>query len=202
VVGLGLRNLSFLGSVIPAGYTDPDQVTTTGQAIFVTGTRLEQIQDLSEFIGQPIAYNLEFDPENRNWIFPDGDHLYIPVDPLLIEGLSRGLYKLVDPDNEGLFAGIIWHPGGTDAVWPLLQLREVDQIPISLQANTEPLAEVLQAFVEVGGLTQPEVNNILAAVSVMAGEVVLVRDFIPESWQPYVMTKEQAIAGGWLTVAE
>jgi hypothetical protein len=155
------------------------------------------IPDIDAFLPPQPAFNWHVDGVTKNWIFPEGDHLYIPADPLLIENLSRGLHKLIDPDRDGLFAGIIWHPGGTDVAWPLLQLREVDQIPISLQADTQPLAEVLQAFVDGGGLTTEEVQDILDAVQVMAGEVVLVKDFIPPSWQPYVMTKEQAIAGGW-----
>jgi hypothetical protein len=46
------------GVILHVGHTDPDQVTTTGQAVLVSGSRLSQIDDLSDFIGQPIAYNL------------------------------------------------------------------------------------------------------------------------------------------------
>jgi hypothetical protein len=183
------------GAVLHVGYTEPDQVTTTGQPVLVYGSRLDQIDDIAEFIGQPIAYNLEFDSEKRNWIFPDGHHLYIPADPLLIEGLSRGLYKLLDPDGDGLYAGIIWHPDGES--FPLLQLRDVDEIPISLAADTQPLADVLQAFVDGGGLTEQEVAGIVGAVQFMAGQVVRVADFIPPSWAGRVMTREQAEAAGY-----
>jgi hypothetical protein len=186
------------GNVLHVGYTDPGSYTTTGQEVFITGDKITQMQDVAQFIGQPVAYNLEFDAEKRNWIFPEGDHFYIPVDPLLIEGLSRGLYKLIDPDGEGLYAGIIWHPQGTDAAWPVLQLRETDDIPISLGADTEPLRETLAEFVEGGGITQEELDAIVSSVQFFAGQTVFVKDFVPDSWKPHLMTKEQVVAGGWI----
>jgi hypothetical protein len=187
------------GNVLHVGYTDPESVTTTGQPFLVAGSRLEQIDDLSTFIGQPVAYNLEFDSERRNWIFPEGDHIYIPADPELIENFSRSLYKLIDPERDGLYAGIIWHPAGNEVAWPLLQLRETDEVPIALAADTEPLAEVLQAFVDGGGLTEEEVGQILAAVQFMAGESVKLVDFVPPSWRPFVMSRQQVIDAGYIS---
>jgi hypothetical protein len=151
--------------------------------------------DIDAFLPPQPAFNWHVDGVTKNWIFPDGNHLYIPADPLLIEGLSRGLYKLLDPDGDGLYAGIIWHPDGES--FPLLQLRDVDEIPISLAADTQPLADVLQAFVDGGGLTEQEVAGILGAVQFMAGQVVRVADFIPPSWAGRVMTREQAEAAGY-----
>jgi hypothetical protein len=153
------------------------------------------IPDIDAFLPPQPAFNWHVDGVTKNWIFPDGHHLYIPADPLLIEGLSRGLYKLLDPDGDGLYAGIIWHPDGES--FPLLQLRDVDEIPISLAADTQPLADVLQAFVDGGGLTEEEVAGIVGAVQFMAGQVVRVADFIPPSWASRVMTREQAEAAGY-----
>jgi hypothetical protein len=151
--------------------------------------------DIDAFLPPQPAFNWHVDGVTKNWIFPDGNHLYIPADPLLIENLSRGLYKLLDPDGDGLYAGIIWHPDGES--FPLLQLRDVDEIPISLAADTQPLADVLQAFVDGGGLTEQEVAGIVGAVQFMAGQVVRVADFIPPSWASRVMTREQAEAAGY-----
>ena len=151
--------------------------------------------ELDAFLPPQPAFNYNIDTETKNWVFPDDSHLYIPADPRLIEALSRGLYSLIDPTRSGLYAGIIWHPA--NAAWPLLQVRETDIIPISLAADTRPLVEVLTAFVQGGGLTQEELDGIVGAVGAMAGNVVQLRDFIPKSWQPYIMSKEQAEAAGY-----
>jgi hypothetical protein len=151
--------------------------------------------DLDAFLPPQPAWNYSVDGVTKNWTFPDGDHLYIPADPRLIEALSRGLYMLIDPNREGLYAGIVWHPTGEQ--WPLLQLRSDDIVPISLGANAEPLTQVLSAFVDGGGLTQEELDGIVGAVTSMAGQTVQIRDMIPQSWQQYVMTREQAQSAGY-----
>lgn len=156
--------------------------------------------DLDAFLPPQPAFNFEVDAHTKNWIFPSGDHVYVPCDPRLIVGLSRGLYQLIDTTRDGLYAGIIWHPA--NAAWPLLQLRSTDIVPISLAGNPEPLAQVLAAFVQGGGLTQAELDGIIGAVHAMAGQTVRIVDMIPASWQPYIMTKEQAQAAGYFEAAE
>lgn len=153
-------------------------------------------QELDAFLPPQPAFNYTIDEQNANWIFPSGDHLYIPVDPQLIEHLSHGLYKLIAPDRDGLYAGIIWHPD--NAGWPLLQLRSVDVIPVSLAADTQPLIDVLTAFVAGGGITQAELDGIVAGVQAAAGNQITVADFVPQSWQQYILTREQAVAAGYL----
>jgi len=122
-----------------------------------------------------------------------GNRFYVPVDPRLIDGLNIGLGKLTGVDLP--YAVKIEHA----SLWPVLEMRERDIIPISLAADTQPLVEVLTAFVQGGGLTQEELDGIVAAVGAMAGQVVQLRDFIPQSWQPYIMSKEQATAAGYFS---
>jgi hypothetical protein len=157
-------------------------------------------QELDVFLPPQPAYNYVINQENANWTFPDGDHVYIPVDPRLIEYLSRSLYQLIAPGQNGLYAGIIWHP--ISMGWPLLQLRNVDVIPVSLGANTQPLVEVLAAFVQGGGITQQELDGIVAGVQAAAGHEIKVSDFIPPSWQQYILTREQAIEQGYIPQPE
>lgn len=156
-------------------------------------------QELDAFLPPQPAFNYVVNQQQANWVFPDGDHIYVPVDPRLIEQLSRGLYKLIAPDRDGLYAGVIWHPD--NAGWPILQLRSVDVIPVSLAADTQPLIDVLAAFVAGGGITQQELDGIVAGVQAAAGSQILVADFIPASWQPYVLTRQQAIEQGYIEAA-
>jgi hypothetical protein len=124
-----------------------------------------------------------------------GDYIYVPVDPRLIEGLTMGLGELATPGRGLPYAPIIEHPSGQ--AWPVLQLRGEDVVPISLAANSEPLAQVLEAFVQGGGLTAAERDGIVGAVGAMAGQVVRIADMIPPSWHQYVLTREGAAALGY-----
>jgi hypothetical protein len=124
-----------------------------------------------------------------------GDYIYVPVDPRLIEGLTMGLGELATPGRGLPYAPIIAHPSGQ--AWPVLELRGEDVVPISLAANAEPLSQVLEAFVQGGGLTAEERDGIVGAVGAMAGRVVRIADMIPPSWQQYIRTREEAAALGY-----
>jgi hypothetical protein len=124
-----------------------------------------------------------------------GDYIYVPVDPRLIEGLTMGLGELATPGRGLPYAPIVEHPSGQ--AWPVLQLRGEDVVPISLAANAEPLSQVLEAFVQGGGLTAEERDGIVGAVGAMAGQVVRIADMIPPSWQPYIMDRASVEALGY-----
>ena len=143
------------------------------------------------------AYNYDLDTQTASWVFPDENHLYVPAAPKIAEQLSRALYSLVVPGQSGLYAGVIPHPTGQG--YHLLQFRQTDVIPIALGADSKPLQDVLQITVDDGALTAEELSGIVGAVQAMAGQVVNLVDFIPQSWQPFVMTREQAEQAGYFT---
>jgi hypothetical protein len=124
-----------------------------------------------------------------------GDYIYVPVDPQLIEGLTMGLGELATPGRGLPYAPIVEHPSGQ--AWPVLQLRGEDIVPISLAANAEPLSQVLEAFVQGGGLTAEEREGIVGAVGAQAGKAVRIADMIPPSWQPYIMDRASVEAAGY-----
>jgi len=124
-----------------------------------------------------------------------GDHIYVPVDPRLIEGLTMGLGELATPGRGLPYAPIIPHP--SEQTWPVLQLRGEDVVPISLQANPQPLIDVLTVFVANQGLTQEEMDGIVGAVGSQAGNVVRIADMIPASWKPYIMDRATVEALGY-----
>lgn len=182
------------GDVLHVGYTEPNQVTTTGQSVLDAGSRALQVDVISQFRESPAAWNYEWDGEQ--WTFPGDDVFYVPAAPHIAEPLSRALFALIYGESkQGLYANIIPHPSGQ--AHSLLQCRNQDTIPLALGADPQPLADVLAITVADGALTQQELDGIVSAVQSMAGQVVNLVDFIPASWQPYVMTKEQAIAAGY-----
>jgi hypothetical protein len=52
-------------------------------------------------------------------------------------------------------------------------------------------------FVADGALTAEEQAGIVGAVQALAGKTVEFRQFIPASWQPFVMTRYQAEQAGY-----
>lgn len=129
--------------------------------------------------------------------------LYIPIKSDAAPYLSAAIYQLSRPlairdqaDVSTYFCGWCPHPTRTDVV--TLEFPESYDLPIHLQADAEALANMLQYFVATGDLLQEEVDGIAAAVVAYAGSTIDVATLIPPSWQPYVMTREQAIASGWL----
>ena len=152
--------------------------------------------DLDAFVPPQPAYNYDLDTETARWVFPDQDHLYIPAAPHIALPLSKGLYQLIVPGGEGLYAGVIPHPSD-DTKYTLLQCRNTDVIPVALGADPQPLADVLQITVDDGALLQSEADAIVTAVQEQSGQTVNLVDFIPASWQPYVMDKDGAVAAGY-----
>ena len=141
------------------------------------------------------AFNYDLDTQQARWEFPPDNHLYIPAAPHIAERLSRALYSLIVPGGDGLYAGVIPHPSGQG--YPLLQYRSTDIIPVAIGCDPEPLAETLQITVDDSALTQAEKDGIVQAIQALAGQQVQLIDFIPPSWQPFVMTREQAEAAGY-----
>jgi len=182
------------GQVIRSGITQPNQVTITGQPVMVIGSRAEQVTDISQFRGNPAAWNYEWNGEE--WQFAGDNVFYIPAAPHIAEPLSRALFALLYGTQDGLYCGIIPHP--TDPTqYPLLQCRSVDVVPLALDADPTPLAEVLQTTVDEGALLQAEADAIVAAVQEQAGQTVNLIDFIPASWQAFVMDRAAAEAAGY-----
>lgn len=151
--------------------------------------------DIDAFVPPQPAYNYDLDTDTARWTFPDDGHLYIPASQAIAERLSRALYTLIVPGGDGLYAGVIPHPSGKGHT--LLQCRSTDKIPVALGADPQPLVDVLQIPVDDGTLTRAELDGIVGAVRAMAGKTVDLVDFVPPSWQPYLMTREQAEAAGY-----
>jgi len=122
-----------------------------------------------------------------------GDVFYIPVKPSLVDVLNEGLAKIVGLGDA--YAKVIRPPA--EGMYALLEVREKDIVPISVEADESLLSEVLSVFVADGALTAEEQAGIVGAVQALAGKTVEFRQFIPASWQPFVMTRYQAEQAGY-----
>lgn len=128
----------------------------------------------------------------------------IPVDPQLIEPFNRAIMRLLRPSHlrderyvTDLYCPLIWHPDGVQ--WPLMDLPDTETVPIHVEATGAELNQLLAMFVANNGITQAEADGITSAVASMVGTEVRLADMIPVSWQQYVLTREQAIAAGYIS---
>lgn len=182
------------GEILSVGYTEPNQVTTSGQSVLVIGDRSVQIQEVSKFRGNPEAFNYEWN--GNQWVFAGDDVIYIPTKKANAEPLSKALFSIVfGPSKIGLYAKVIHHPSGQG--FSLLEVNRTDVVPVSIAADPQPLVDVLKNSVSDGNLTQAELDGIVGAIQVMGGKTVELIDFIPPSWQRFVMSREQAKAAGY-----
>lgn len=129
--------------------------------------------------------------------------IYVPVHNDAAADLNRQLYKLTQPDGvrdpqnvSEFYCGMYVHP---QIPFTVLELPEEDTIPIHLAADPSGLVAVLGPFVAQGQITQDELNAIVGAVQMLAGQRFAPASMIPPSWQQYVLTREQAVAEGYIS---
>ena len=130
----------------------------------------------------------------------------VPIDPQLVDHFNRSIMRLVRPSHlrdenyvTDFYCSTIKHP--TDATaWPLLDLPELETVPIHVDATGEELDFMLGVFVQNQGLTAEEAEGIKGAVGMLRGQQIRIADMIPASWQPYILTREQAEQLGYLSL--
>lgn len=129
--------------------------------------------------------------------------IYVPVHNDAAAELNRQLYELTQPDavrdsrNVSQFYCLMYQ----NALIPfiVLELPEEDTIPIHVVSDPSGLVAVLSPFVAQQQITQAELDGIVAAVQALAGQRFAPSSMIPPSWQPYILTRQQAIQQGYIS---
>lgn len=128
--------------------------------------------------------------------------IYVPVHNDAAANLNRQLYKLTQPDGvrdpnnvSEFYCGMYQHP---QIPFTVLELPEQDTIPIHLAADPSGLVAVLGPFVDQQQITQQELDGIVGAVQMLAGQRFAPSSLVPPSWQPYILTRQQAIEQGYI----
>ncbi len=131
--------------------------------------------------------------------------LHLMCNPLLADDFNMSLMRLICPAERGegnttkYLAVKHIHP---ETGYAALALDETQTIPIDPQATGDELNYLLGIFVADGGMSQEEADGIRQQVLDSLGETVSILDFVPASWAPYVLTKEQMDATGWFPPTE
>jgi len=191
-------------NTLQEGWIDPEMVLSTPDynIIHQDENRLNIIPAMEEELGSQTAFNdlLTVDIENGvySWGrgFSEHETFFIFADQSVAEPLSRALYSVVNPGQDGMYARVYHHPNG-EAEYSVMEFRKSDVVPIALGADGTSLGDALAITVEEGALTQQEVDNIVGAISAYAGQEINLVDFIPASWADKQIDEQTAIDLGY-----
>lgn len=129
--------------------------------------------------------------------------ILILIDPQLVAPFNRAIMRLLYPSHlrdtsyvTDVYCDVIYHSDGVQ--WPLLVLPDTETVPIHIEASGFELNQLLDVFVLNNGITQQEADEIKSVVLSLSGQQVNLSSLIPESWQPYVFTFEQATQLGYI----
>ena len=191
------------GTVLQEGWVNPNQVlgTPDTNTVHYSDNKLDIIPHMEADLGPQTAFNDQLTLDEETGVYSWGrgfmefDTFFVFAMPSVAEPLSRALYSVVNPGQEGLYARVYHHPDPEQ--YSLMEFRSEDVIPIALGADPTPLADALAITVTDGALTQEEVDNITGAISLYAGQEINLVDFIPASWADKQTDKETAISLGY-----
>ena len=130
---------------------------------------------------------------------------YVLVNPAHAEQLNRSIMRLLRPEHlrdntfTDLYCPMVTHP---DTGYMALNLPDTQTAPIHIESSGEEIAAMLQIFVDDEALTQAEMDGIVTTLTDLGGQEVRILDFIPSSWQGFVLTREQMEADGWFPDSE
>ena len=191
------------GDTLQEGWVNPNQVLSTPDknTIFYSDNKLDVIQSMELVLGPQVAFNdrLSVDTETDAYCWGRGridvGTFFVFAMPSVAEPLSRALYSVVNPGQEGLYARVYAHEDPEQ--YSLMEFRKDDVVPIALGADPTPLTDALAVTVEDGALTQQEVDGIVGAISAYAGQEINLVDFIPASWADKQIDEKIAINLGY-----
>jgi hypothetical protein len=129
--------------------------------------------------------------------------IYIPIAREVAESFSESLFKLAIPSHlrspstvTSKYCDVIHHDDVNQ--FSLLVMPENVTLPIHVAADPSELIALLNQFVIDEKITQQELDDIIAALQTLSGQRFNPAQLIPESWLPYVMTREQAELAGYV----
>lgn len=191
------------GDILQEGWVNPNQVLSTPDAntIYYSDKKIDIIPHMEVELGPQTAFNDQLTLHEETGVYSWGRGpsvfrtFFVFAMPSVAEPLSRALYSVVNPGQEGLYARVYHHPDPTQ--YCVMEFRQEDIVPIALGADPTPIQDALAITVTDGALTQQEVDDIVNAVTSYAGQEVNLVDFIPASWADQQVDLDTAILLGY-----
>jgi len=129
---------------------------------------------------------------------------FIPLATDEAEKLSRELYAIARPvsvrDPRDVTTHLVgWIPRADDPAQCVLELPdEVVDLPIHAQSSVTELAKIYAAAQTKGDIAKSEKDALEAVAATSKGQAIDAKQLLPAKWKAEALTREQAIADGWL----
>jgi hypothetical protein len=125
--------------------------------------------------------------------------VYCMCNPAIADDLNRALMRLLRPSH--LRVGYTTDTLGQKHIHPItgyaaLALDNEQAVPIHVEADGAELNALTDIFVRDGAMTQEEADQLEIDIAAAAGTSIVITEFIPPSWLPFVLTYE-AMANDW-----
>lgn len=130
---------------------------------------------------------------------------YLLANPSYAEQLNRSIMRLLRPEHlrdekyTDLYCTMVTHP---ETGYMALVLPESETVPVHIEASGDELKALMSIFVADGAVSQAEADGLADALLALGGQQVQIIDFVPPSWSPFILTKEQMDADGWFPEIE
>lgn len=179
------------GDIIHHGIVEPNQELATPQPTLNTyNFRVDQVDEIAAFTGEPPAYNYQYDEFNKKWEFENRDAQYLLIPRSIGPEFSSGLYFCNRNTGGRLFAEVIEHPDGTSK--SLLKILAKEDFHFGTQIDTATLVSALNTAVDEGEFQQNQIGPYIAELNANVSNIVPTSGALPEAWRDNIITYGQA----------
>ena len=129
--------------------------------------------------------------------------VYCMCNPAIADDLNRSLMRLLRPSH--LRVGYTTDTLGTKHIHPVngyaaIALDNEQAVPIHIEADGAELNALTDIFVADGAMSQEEADQLESDIAAAAGTSIVITEFIPPSWLPFVLSHEDMDEDGWFPV--
>jgi hypothetical protein len=187
--------------IIHVGFLEPNQELVTPQpTLNLHNFRVDQIDEIAAFTGEPPAYNYRYDEFNKKWEFKNRDAQYLPIPKSIGPEFSSGLYFCNRNTGGRLFAEVIEHPDGVSK--SLLKIETSADFHFGTQIDTSTLVSALNTAVDEGEFEQSQIGPYIAELNANVSNIVPTSGALPEAWRDNIITYSQADRLGYFPEEE
>ena len=131
--------------------------------------------------------------------------VYCLCNPAVVDDLNRSLMLLLRPAH--LRDGYTTDKLGPQLIHPVdgsaaIMLNNEQAVPIHVESDGAELKALTNIFVADGAMSQKEAAKLEMDIMEAAGTSIVITEFIPPSWLPYVLDYETMESMGWFATEE
>jgi hypothetical protein len=182
--------------IIHVGFLEPNQELVTPQpTLNLHNFRVDQVDEIAAFAGEPPAYNYRYNEIDRVWEFENIIAQYLLIPRSIGPEFSSGLYFCNRNTGGRLYAEVIEHPDGTSK--SLLKINPTEDFHFGTQIDTTTLVSALNTAVSEGEFQQNQIGPYIAELNANVSNVVPMSGTLPEAWRDNIIYHSDAQSLGY-----